>query len=180
MRNEVRNEECAMRNKTKRFIFCRNKIMWWFNQSTFQPLYAWLKYNCFSYNALSLRVFDNHNQLFFENYKLLIYFFFQELVNLKLATGNARELGGTGNFFKIDVWIVCVLKPIKSEIAALLQSSRKLTALASAWDTTVTLTPSVRRSAPLSTASVEDSYATTGHHQVEMALSQIASSIGRL
>ena len=73
-----------------------------------------------------------------------------------------------------------VFEPIKAPITALTQLRRQLVALVSARHAAVPLTPAVGWSTPLRAASVEDSDATTGYHQVEMALSQIVSSVGRL
>ena len=77
------------------------------------------------------------------------------------AVGLAGQLSGTGNLLECDVWVVGVLEPVKSPVAACLELLRETVALGARGNTAVLLAPTLGRSTPLGSAGVEDTHTTT-------------------
>jgi hypothetical protein len=76
--------------------------------------------------------------------------------------------------------LVSTLEPVtKAELATRLESRREFRASIAA-KTTVLGSPARSRSAPLSAASVEQTNATTGDSEIELALADVAAGVGGL
>lgn len=98
---------------------------------------------------------------------------------VKHTTGNVSTTPRIVKILQIT-HLVSTLEPIaEAELATRLESRRELRASVAA-KTTVLSTPTRSRSAPLSTASVEETNTTTGDSEIELALANVAASVGGL
>lgn len=95
------------------------------------------------------------------------------------APRDVRDSGRAGNLLEVDRWVVSSLEPIEAPLAAFHERGWKLVALVTVTDTSVlsTAIPATE----LSRAAVgEPSKSTTGHHNIEVVVSEVTSSVGSL
>jgi len=100
--------------------------------------------------------------------------------SLTNAVGLAGQLSGAINLLECDIWVVGVLEPVESPVAACLELLGETVAIRARGDTAVLLAPTLRRSTPLGSAGIEDTHTTTGHGKIEVVLSEVTAGVGGL
>lgn len=99
-------------------------------------------------------------------------------VVVTLASTDVEESLGALDLLKGEVRVVGVLEPVESPVATVLEKLGEAITLASRGDTAVLGT--AEGLAELRGAAVEDTDTTAGHHEIEVVVAKITSSVGRL
>lgn len=100
-------------------------------------------------------------------------------VVVALAAADVGESLGALDLLKGEVGVVGVLEPVETPVATVLEKLGELVAVASGRDTTV-LSTAEAAAAELGGAAVEDTDTTTGHLEIEVVLTEVASGVGGL
>lgn len=95
------------------------------------------------------------------------------------AAADVGESLGALDLLKGEVGVVGVLEPVETPVATVLEKLGELVAVASGRDTTV-LSTAEAAAAELGRATVEDTDTTTGHLEIEVVLTEVASGVGGL
>jgi hypothetical protein len=99
---------------------------------------------------------------------------------IPLAASLCRQLTRASNLLESDAWIISILEPVKPPPASRLEFIREAIALRALRDAAVLRTPAIGRSAPLCGACVVNTNTATGHSDVEVIVSEVATRIGGL
>lgn len=95
------------------------------------------------------------------------------------AAADVGESLGALDLLKGEVRVVGVLEPVETPVATVLEELGELVAVASGRDTTV-LSTAEAAAAELGGAAIEDTDTTTGHLEIEVVLTEVASGVGGL
>jgi hypothetical protein len=99
-------------------------------------------------------------------------------VVITLASTDVEESLGALNLLKGEVRVVSVLEPVESPVATVLEKLGEAITFASGGDTAVLGT--AEGLAELRGAAVEDTDTAAGHHEIEVVVAEITSSVGGL
>jgi len=105
--------------------------------------------------------------------------YWNKCLSATVATA-VNKFSWAADFIVVHLGVIGILEPLEAPAASFLELTRQLAALGFAVNSTVTISPAVSRSSPLTRAAVEESHSSAWNEDVELTATQITSGVAHL